>query len=46
MRKNLRDGDIKITMEGPASAFERLGRKKSRKTAKKHTTRRVRVVHR
>ena len=46
MRENLRDGDLKITIEGPASYFERLERKgKSRKTAKKHTTRRVRVVH-
>ena len=46
MRKTIRDGDLKITFEGPVSSFERLERKgKSRKTAKKKTTRRVRVVH-
>ena len=45
MRKTIRDGDLKITFEGPVSSFERLGRKKSRKTAKKNATRRVRVVH-
>ena len=43
-KKSYQDGKLKITIEGPASAFERLrpgkGRKKDRKTP------RVKVVHR
>ena len=41
-KKSYRDGKLKITIEGPASAFERL---RPRKASKKNRGHRVKVVH-
>ena len=41
-KKSYQDGKLKITIEGPASAFEKLRPRK----AKKNKVHRVRVVHR
>lgn len=41
-KKSYKDGKLKITIEGPASAFEKL-RPRKRKDRKEH---RVGVVHR
>ena len=42
-KKSHRDGKLKITIEGPASAFEKLDRPRKASKRKTHT---VRVVHR
>ena len=45
MRKTLKDGEIRITLEGNASAFRELERpKKKTAKSKSRTHRRVRVV--
>ena len=45
MRKTRKDGDIRITIEGPASAFKDL-KKRKRTATKKRSHSRVQVVHR
>lgn len=45
VKKSMKEGQIKITMEGPASAFRSLEKKPHRK-GKKRRTARVKVVHR
>lgn len=44
VKKSMKEGQIKITMEGPASAFRNLEKKPHRKARK--STKRVKVVHR
>jgi hypothetical protein len=45
VKKSMKEGQIKITMEGPASAFRSLETKPHRK-GKRRKTARVKVVHR
>jgi acylphosphatase len=45
MRKTRKDGDIRITIEGPASAFKDI-KKRKRTATKKSSHARVKVVHR
>jgi hypothetical protein len=45
MRKTRKDGDIRITIEGPASAFKDI-KKRKRTATKKRSHSRVQVVKR
>ncbi len=46
MKRTSKDGDIKITIEGPASAFKDIGKRKTAKSKSRRNGRRVQVVHR